>query len=49
MAYLAPIGDVVRPALVLPGNTNFPQWYPFTDEDADARFRFTVDVMLPNV
>lgn len=25
-------------------NVNFPQWYPFVQEDADARFRFVVDV-----
>lgn len=27
-------------------NTNFPQWYPFVPEDADSRFRFTMDVAV---
>ena len=25
---------------------NFPVWYPFVDEDADERFRFSMDVLL---
>ena len=25
-------------------NTNFPQWYPFEEEDSDAQFRFEVRI-----
>merc|ERR1712137_995283 len=30
-------------------NTNFPQWYPFVDEDKDARYRFTVTTFTTDV
>jgi len=30
-------------------NVNFPQWYPFVEEDKDARYRFTVTTFTTDV